>query len=125
MRTQETEEEPDAATDEAGESVAAAAPPAEDPDVVEGGPAAAGEWSMRINLIEAKDLLPVDESDTPDPKLKLRLGGLPCDDLLWEDKKKGQKDSSDVFLNSTAVFEFALTEPRPTDQLEMGILTVE
>ena len=40
---------------------------------MDGGEAAAGEWSMRINLVEAKDLLPVDESDTPDPKLKLRL----------------------------------------------------
>ena len=110
---------------EAGELPVTVTPPADDYDVVDGGEVEAGEWSMRINLIEAKGLVPVDETDTPDPKLKLRLAGLPCDDLLWEDTKQGQKNSSDVFLNSTAVFEFALSAPRPQDQLEMATLTVE
>ena len=126
--SQEPEEEAELGAEDSAEGVelpVPAAPPADDPDVVDGGQVEAGEWSMRVNLVEAKGLVPADESDTPDPKLKLRVAGLPCDDLIWEDKKKGQQNSSDVFINSTAVFEFALTAPRPQDQLEMGTLPVE
>lgn len=126
--SQEPEQEAELSAEDSGEAVelpAPAAPLADDPDVVDGGEVEAGEWSMRVNLVEAKGLVPADKSDTPDPKLKLRVAGLPCDDMVWEDKKKGQKNSSDVFINSTAVFEFALTAPRPQDQLEMGTLTVE
>ena len=92
---------------------------------VEQPPPLAGEYSLRINLVEAQHLLPADESDTPDPKVKVRLCNLPCEDQVWEDRQGArQKDTSDVYLNSTGVFEFELTDS-PQEQLEMGTLVVE
>jgi hypothetical protein len=80
-----------------GDKVAAfAVPPSEDPDIMDGGLVAAGEWSMQTNPIETKDMPPVDESD--DPKLKLRLERLACDDIMWEDPRTDQKYSSEAFL---------------------------
>jgi hypothetical protein len=92
-------------------------------DNVEQPPPSVGEYSLRILLVSARDILAIDDEDTPSPFAKVSLTGLPCDDQTWEDQRKTKpKSTANCFFDSTIVFEFDLSDGK---QLSMGTLTVE
>ena len=63
-------------------------------------PPVAGDYSIRIHVIQAAALVPIDEDGTPDPVLRVEMQGLPCGDQVEDDKRENkQADTFDPYFN--------------------------